>query len=214
MNKSILVGRHKIFFSINGDFAMKKIFQASLLTVAMFGSLSYATYSWISPTRSVINKLTDADLEYTSQYGGAYKVKYIPEFEELRKDLGATIERDGSYFKIYNRSLTKGGYEGECVSLVKALTYARHSTDEWKPGPQVGVDNMRPGRAIAAFNSYGEYAGHAAILLSQDSEGITVFDQNWLKDGKVAIHKIKFKILNKGRGDGDINNAYSYFIIK
>jgi len=49
---------------------MKKIFQASLLTVAMFGSLSYATYSWISPTRSVINKITNDNLVYTPRNGG------------------------------------------------------------------------------------------------------------------------------------------------
>ena len=203
----------KFFFSINGDFAMKKIFQASLLTVAMFGSLSYATYSWISPTRSVINKITNDNLVYTPRNGGTYKVMYIPEFDELRKDLGAVINHDDGFVQI-DPPNTPLKYQGQCVSLVKALTYARHQTSQWKPGPQVGVDNMRPGRAIAAFNSYGEYAGHAAILLSQDSEGITVFDQNWLEDQRVAIHKINFKTLNKGKGDGDITNAYSYFIIK
>jgi hypothetical protein len=71
---------------------------------------------------------------------------------------------------------------GECVPLVQAATGAPLST-EWRPGVQVqGNMNIRPGTAIATFDSNGHYDGHAAIYLGQDTSGIQVIDQWNIRD--------------------------------
>lgn len=66
---------------------------------------------------------------------------------------------------------------GECVPLVRAATGAPRAA-EWQRGAQVqGNTAIRPGTAIATFDSNGHYDGHAAIYLGQDENGIRVIDQ-------------------------------------
>jgi hypothetical protein len=55
-------------------------------------------------------------------------------------------------------------------------------TVEWHEGPEVrGNPHVAPGTAIATFESDGSYTSqsgnHAAIYLSQDEDGIWVYDQ-------------------------------------
>jgi hypothetical protein len=76
---------------------------------------------------------------------------------------------------------------GECVPLVQAATGAPRST-EWQRGAQVqGNTDIRPGTAIATFDSNGRYDGHAAIYLGQDEHGIRVTDQWNIKDSQGHI---------------------------
>ncbi len=71
---------------------------------------------------------------------------------------------------------------GECVALVQAATGAPRST-EWRQGVQVqGNTTIRPGTAIATFDSNGRYTGHTAIYLGQDEHGIRVVDQWNIRD--------------------------------
>lgn len=66
---------------------------------------------------------------------------------------------------------------GECVPLVRAATGAPQARD-WQRDAQVqGNTTIRPGTAIATFDSNGHYDGHAAIYLGQDEHGIQVIDQ-------------------------------------
>jgi hypothetical protein len=76
---------------------------------------------------------------------------------------------------------------GECVPLVRAATGAPQAKD-WQRGVKVqGNTNIRPGTAIATFDSNGHYDGHAAIYLGQDEHGIQVIDQWNRRDSQGRI---------------------------
>lgn len=176
---------------------------------------SYAGYSWTSTTSYVIKRIVDSDKVYSPENGGVYKILYNEKFERFSRNMSYAQVVNMNGFLQVNRD-TERGYEGQCVSLVKALANFTTSTRYWKPRKQVGVDNVAVGKVIAVFNSSGTYAGHVGIYLGKDDEGIWIFDQNW-SDKIVTIHKIKFKTkpnYGKGKGDGDRNNAYSYFSFK
>lgn len=73
---------------------------------------------------------------------------------------------------------------GQCVALVQAASPGIGPTRTWKCGPPVqGNADLRPGTAIATFNSADRYANatdgssHAAIYLGQNERGIQVMDQ-------------------------------------
>ncbi len=96
---------------------------------------------------------------------------------------------------------------GHCVSLIQICSGAPR-TAMWKQGALVKGAELTPGTIIATFKS-GKYPNvtgwHAAIYISQDENGIWVWDQ-WV--GK-PVHKrlIRFKNGNgKASNDGD---AYS-----
>lgn len=67
---------------------------------------------------------------------------------------------------------------GQCVSYVKKVCPALPATASWKKGAAV-KDNVHisPGTVIATFDAHGNYRGHAAIYVGQDSVGINVYDQ-------------------------------------
>lgn len=73
---------------------------------------------------------------------------------------------------------------GQCVALVQAADANVGLTRTWAQGAQVqGDTELRPGTAIATFDSTGRYANamdgssHAAIYLGQNAQGIQVMDQ-------------------------------------
>ena len=73
---------------------------------------------------------------------------------------------------------------GQCVALVQAASPGIGPTRTWRCGPPVqGNTDLRPGTAIATFNSADRYANatdgssHAAIYLGQNERGIQVMDQ-------------------------------------
>ncbi len=73
---------------------------------------------------------------------------------------------------------------GQCVALVQAASPGIGPTRNWKCGASVrGNTDLRPGTAIATFNSADRYANatdgssHAAIYLGQNERGIQVMDQ-------------------------------------
>jgi hypothetical protein len=70
---------------------------------------------------------------------------------------------------------------GHCVDFVKAAAGVP-LTAAWQEGATVrGNPNIEPGTAIATFESDGSYTSqsgnHAAIYLSQNEDGIWVYDQ-------------------------------------
>jgi hypothetical protein len=61
------------------------------------------------------------------------------------------------------------GESHECVAAVKYFAKAPQTTI-WKKGARVkGNNSIRPGTAIATFDSRGKYHGHAAIYQSNRS---------------------------------------------
>ena len=70
---------------------------------------------------------------------------------------------------------------GHCVDFVK-MAAGVPRTDSWQEGAEVrGNPHIAPGTAIATFELNGsytsEFGNHAAIYLSQDDDGIWVYDQ-------------------------------------
>lgn len=136
-----------------------------------------------------------------------------PAFETSRsqQQLQAVLDRprNSKGYICPNASNYRGNKvgTGHCVSLIQTCSAAPH-TSQWRQGPRVKGLSLQPGTVIATFRN-GKYPNvtgwHAAIYISQDSQGIWVWDQ-WV--GK-PVHKrlIRFK---NGRGtannDGD---AYS-----
>lgn len=111
----------------------------------------------------------------------------------------------------------KGGYKGECVSLVKQAVPGIGNTASWKPGEQLKADGgpeLKPGTAIATFKD-GKYQGdqkHAAIFQRYDTndqgqKGIVVIDQHRKKGASETF--IPFE-----PGADPRKNAGAYFVIK
>jgi hypothetical protein len=97
---------------------------------------------------------------------------------------------------------------GECVAFVQEAARAPH-TSAWKKGAVVrGNSALRRGTAIATFDASDRYpnhstGNHAAIYVSQESEGIWVFDQ-WRAQGAVRKRLIRFrKRAGSPSNDGD-----------
>lgn len=84
----------------------------------------------------------------------------------------------------YAHYLGRSAGSGQCVALVQAASPDIGSTRNWKCGAPVrGNTELRPGTAIATFNTADRYANatdgssHAAIYLGQNERGIQVMDQ-------------------------------------
>jgi hypothetical protein len=86
---------------------------------------------------------------------------------------------------------------GECVAFVQEAARAPTAA-LWKKGVAVRANsNLRKGTAIATFDAHGRYTNlstgnHAAIYLSQDAQGIWVYDQ-WRSQGAVRRRLIRFR---------------------
>jgi hypothetical protein len=73
-----------------------------------------------------------------------------------------------------------GKFKGQCAALVQH--FGCHVTNSWRRGARVkGNNKIREGTCIATFegNLYPgrDHGNHAAIYISQTSEGINVYDQ-------------------------------------
>lgn len=109
-----------------------------------------------------------------------------------------------------------GGYQGECVSLVKAVTKNNSTTSQWTRGVNVVANGgVGAGAAIATFfGSNGTYYGHAAIFAGYIRDaagaitGIRVYDQNW-NARAVAFHSI-----SRSGTTGTVSDADSYHVIQ
>jgi hypothetical protein len=83
------------------------------------------------------------------------------------------------FAQVPPQNQTKGpNFCGQCVSYVKQVCPSLPATTAWIKGlPVRNNANIVPGTVIATFNDFGRYEGHAAIYVSQDQEGISVYDQ-------------------------------------
>jgi hypothetical protein len=95
----------------------------------------------------------------------------------------ATGPTNGPYIaarpEAYEGRVIRAGY---CVNFVRAAAAGLPRTAAWQEGARVrGNHNIARGTAIATFESDGGYTSetgnHAVIYLSQDDDGIWVYDQ-------------------------------------
>jgi hypothetical protein len=114
------------------------------------------------------------------------------------------------------RFIGKVVQDGHCVKFVQAAANVP-PTSGWRPGRLVhGDQTILPGTPIATFETNGRYisapGNHAAIYISQDANGIWVYDQ-WRGQ---PVHKrlIRFE---GGRGadkGSKSNNGKLYRVIE
>lgn len=100
---------------------------------------------------------------------------------------------------------------GHCVAFVQRVSKAG-LTHNWRPGARVRGSSVPRGTVIATFAG-GRYASrkggsaHAAVLISQESGGIRVWDQ-WV--GKpVGERLIRFL---SGQGSA-VNDGDSFYVV-
>jgi hypothetical protein len=111
---------------------------------------------------------------------------------------------------------TQGGYNycGQCVSYVRTVCPTMPATGAWTKGkPVKGNQDILPGTAIATFNEFGKYYGHAAIYVSQNVQeggGITVYDQWVALPGPKAVGP---RTLRWG-AIGMVNNGDNFYVVE
>jgi hypothetical protein len=105
---------------------------------------------------------------------------------------------------------------GHCVDFVKAAAGAPR-TAAWQEGAPVrGNPHIARGTAIATFESDGSYTSksgnHAAIYLSQDDDGIWVYDQ-WRGQ---PVHKrlIRFEGGSGGKRGSKSNDGRRFAVVE
>jgi hypothetical protein len=102
-------------------------------------------------------------------------------------------------------------YCGQCVSFATTVcTNLPVNTTQWKKGaPIKGNSTIKEGTAIATFNSQGQYHGHAAIYVSQDQDGIHVYDQ-WITGAGKSVGPR----LIKWTGHGVSNYGEGFYVVE
>lgn len=102
-------------------------------------------------------------------------------------------------------------YCGQCVSYVTTVCRTLPvNTSTWVKGEKVrGSTTIVEGTAIATFNASNRYHGHAAIYVSQDDKGITVYDQ-WITGAGKAIGR---RVLRWG-ATGISNDGNGFYVIE
>ena len=104
---------------------------------------------------------------------------------------------------------------GHCVALVRECAGLPH-TSAWRQGKPVrgSGTSHAPGTAIATFDPDGTYGNHtdgrshAAILISENSDGLLVCDQ-W-KGQSTHERVIRFR---NGSGDA-VNDGDQFFVVE
>jgi hypothetical protein len=102
-------------------------------------------------------------------------------------------------------------YCGQCVSFVTTVCPTIPvSTTKWTKGsPVKGNETIVEGTAIATFDANGHYHGHAAIYVSQDDDGIHVYDQ-WITGAGKAVGPR----LIKWKGQGVSNHGEGFYVVE
>ena len=104
---------------------------------------------------------------------------------------------------------------GQCVALVEKAA-GTPTTAQWKRGRKVAQDlTVAAGTAIATFDPDGTYGNHtdgrshAAVYVSQDEAGLSVYDQ-WLGQ-PVHSRDIRFKA---GKMGLPVNDGDQFYVIE
>ena len=106
---------------------------------------------------------------------------------------------------------------GQCVAFVQTASAAPH-TPNWKRSANKvkGDLSIAKGTAIATFNANGQYTNsldgtsHAAIYVSQDEVGITVWDQ-WTGQ---PVHTRVIRFRGGAEGVKPVNDGDAFYVIE
>lgn len=100
---------------------------------------------------------------------------------------------------------------GQCVSYVKVVCAQLPATALWKKGAPVKNNaKIAAGTVIATFNATGRYEGHAAIYVSQNPTGVTVYDQYVTG---AAPKSVGPRVLRWG-ANGRSNNGDNFYVVE
>lgn len=98
---------------------------------------------------------------------------------------------------------TAPNYCGGCVAFVKQVCPQLPQTKLWQQGVQVrGNPSIKPGTVIANFVE-GKFHGHAAIYVSQDPNGIHVYEQFIEPPKPIGPRLIKWDPKQSAANDGN-----------
>ena len=193
--------------------------KAPLIAFVLFTSSNVALAEYYIPDfiTSRLGKLTDND-RVRYKFNGLSALHYLYNSNTANVFSGiSNLETVDKYGYLQVNSTNYGEKDGQCVSFVKAVAKVDKPTRNWRPGTQVGVGYILPGTAVALFKG-DTYAYHTGIYMGIQDGHMYLLDQNWEADseldlGYVSFHPIKLKT-KITRGNGDVNNAYSYFTIR
>jgi hypothetical protein len=131
------------------------------------------------------------------------------------------LEATAGEYQVENLELLSGELKGKTVgdgapaSLLQEVAKAPQPA-EWAKGDKVVQATIRPGTPIATFNSegsFGEGAGsHAAIFITQNKNGIWVYDQYKTAAGLQRAIEARF-IRNRAGSGSPSNDASAYFVV-
>lgn len=118
--------------------------------------------------------------------------------------------------KFEGQTIGYGRFKGECAAGVQWALQQNSVmiglTSSWKQGRKVRGNDILPGTAIASFRDGVYKNDHAAIFVSQDERGITVYDQ--YNHPKKAWGKRVLRFDLTPKGDYSNDGEYFYTIIK
>lgn len=117
--------------------------------------------------------------------------------------------------KFDGKSIGYGRFTGECAAGVQCALRMNGVmiglTKTWRQRRKVRGNHVAPGTAIASFRD-GRYGNdHAAIFVSQDDDGIVVYDQFNRPKKPWGKRKLHFDT-NRSRGPSN-NGDYFYTIV-
>jgi hypothetical protein len=113
--------------------------------------------------------------------------------------------------RVPSEAQSKGpDFCGQCVSYVKQVCPSLPATAAWKKGiPVKGAKTIVAGTVIATFNASNAYEGHAAIYVSQNKDGINVYDQYRTPPAPKAVGP---RLLRWG-ASGNSNNGDKFHVV-
>jgi hypothetical protein len=118
--------------------------------------------------------------------------------------------------KFEGQSIGYGKFNGECAAGVQWALRQNNVmiglTSTWKAGRKVRGNTISPGTAIASFRDEVYQNDHAAIFVSQDDKGITVYDQYNHPKKPWSMRVLYFDL--KQKGDYSNDGEYFYTITK
>ncbi|MGA4604226.1 BPSL0067 family protein [Pseudoalteromonas maricaloris] len=201
---------------------MKKYVYIALLMIAGFPNLAKSEIARATPEflNAIDNLMAYGDIvlrDVTVNHAPARRVQYHRiSTDELGFLRDSTAEK--RYYISYNSgddslSVTQKWNTKESTQCVAFSQFASNlnwlHTSYWGKGASVSSTNLpQRGVVLATFNDTDDYdGGHTVVVLDSDESGVTVIDQNYGKEGKVHIWKMRFSSSKR------LSNPSSYNVV-
>lgn len=135
-------------------------------------------------------------------------VAFIEQYKEFRAPLKDMAKFEG-------KSIGYGRFNGECAAGVQWALRMNGVmiglTRTWRPGRKVRGNHISPGTAIASFRDGAYRNDHAAIFISQDENGLTVYDQ--FNNPKKLWGQRVLRFETRRKNDRSNNGDFFYTIV-